>query len=232
MHRVWIAFGISPLVVAILLCVIGSGIGGLLILPLLLVVMYFFTAIAAIPIFFLFRKLRWLHWWQVGAAGLIIAGIFVFLYLIIANPYHIEIAGIANSSTILAVGFAVAIIFWLIGIYRNQEFSYISGRLPWGLIIVTIVIIILYGGIQRVFESRDTQGEVIQIMNTTPTKPTALVKLETGEVINARLYCVGKLTPGRKVYLESRAGFPSLKRMYWVIALITDDPNEALNSCA
>lgn len=120
MKRVWFAFFLAPL----LLCLPFGALG--------LVLFYFLalvTAVLAVPLFFLLRRLRWLQWWHALLVGLFCAASFI-VFDAFMKPGGLDFLISANSVTYLGWGAAVSVLFWWLGVFRNLAFPYVPNRPP------------------------------------------------------------------------------------------------------
>jgi len=130
MSRAYLSLFAVPIVMSMFF-----GILWFIALPVLMLV----TVVVALPVFQALRETRTLNWWHALLAGVIcsIAGGFIDLGLIRAGPN--EMHGPVMYLEILAASSAAAIAFWWVGIFRNEEFPFVSKRLPVEMLILVPV---------------------------------------------------------------------------------------------
>lgn len=219
MGRVIYGFILAPLLAGVVLAIAtGSG-EALLFMPLFT---YPLTLIFALPVFLLFWKLKWLQWWHATGMGLAIAIGFAWLFLGSANPYHVEIYGIADASVYLATGYSIAFAFWCIAVFRNQAFDYVSKKPP---VIPAAIAVALIGGtsyVQFCVRPINAVGQIVALLPPANGKPMASVKLDSGETIQARMMCYSTYPAGVRVNLDHRPRSLFWSDRYWIEEVITD----------
>jgi hypothetical protein len=111
MTRVVLGFLVSPALLPVLTLLLGAVWSWV---ELVLAVSYVATLILGMPLFFLFRRLRWLEWWQVTSAG-----------VVIALPFTLPAIRFSDGNDVPALlsriffGAGAALLFWLIALVRN-----------------------------------------------------------------------------------------------------------------
>lgn len=231
MHRIYAGFLFAPLIVIVATCILSGGEGILLFLP-MLAFAYAFTLVIAIPIFFLFKRLRWLQWWHATAVGLFISAIFIFFFIGGGNPYHFEIYGYGQALGFAAMGFSVGAVFWFIAIFRNEAFSYVPQHVPLALPVAGIFLLATALLLPNCYRTTDTQGEITAVLPAIQDKPMLQVKLQSGASVAVRSYCYGRYLPGRKVFVIHREKFLFITEGYWINGLAdAKNPEELLDDC-
>jgi hypothetical protein len=187
--------------------------------PIELAVTYGICIVCGVPLFLLFRWLRWLHWWQVTIGGVLCAIPIVILYFQV-NPYHIEIYGPANTIALLADGAAIALVFWWVAIFRNEDFTGISSAIPWSMLALPPVIACGVF-VHHAFVPELVLGHVAGITGFARVSPTSqvVVQLDTGPTVLARIPddWSSRLSEGKEVYLDKRRTLALTSDTYWVI---------------
>lgn len=87
------------------------------------IVAYPIAFIVGVPMFFLFRRRGWFHWWQVTVGGALCAVPFIAFYLLASEPLHIANAGLMNSLYLLGCGATIGIAFWALGVWGNAALT-------------------------------------------------------------------------------------------------------------
>jgi hypothetical protein len=210
MLQVVAGFLLAPLIVAIIS-------GGALALA-FLIIMYLFELTFAVPLFLLFKKLGWLSWWHSTFAGLATAAIFVAFYWYSANPYHIEIYGLSNAISYLAIGTGSGLLFWLIALFRNTALP----QSPPNWFVMSLALVAFATGAfgyHTHLKSSIMYGVVVEVPTDVSYIANLPVKLDSGPVVTARAMrdTVVHLARQRAVLLETRASALSSQRMFWVI---------------
>jgi hypothetical protein len=232
MHRIYAGFLFAPLIVTVATCILSGETGILLFLP-MLGFAYAFTLVVAVPLYFLFRKLRWLRWWHAALVGLLVGALFAVLIADGSNPYHLEIYGYGQELRLLAIGFFVGALFWVIAIFRNDAFPYVPKGFPIALLVTGIVLLATTLLLLNSYRTTDTQGEIMAVLPAVQGKPMLQVKLQTGAIVAVRSYCYGQYLPGRKVFVIHREKFVFATEGYWAIGLAdAKSPEEVLNECS
>jgi len=232
MERVYAAFSLAPLLVVTAACLISwDSTPFLLFLPMLFVT-YVLTFVLALPLFFLFRKIKWLQWWHAAIAGLLIGSVFVLFYVTDVNSYNIEIYGLSGSLNFLTLGFFIAVVFWIIAVFRNAAFPYVSRRFPISLPIVGVLLLVASFYMPKAFATSSAHGEITAVLSPDNGRPVVQVKLESGENVRARVLCYGRYLPGRLVYIVHRKQFLFISEGYWVVGLFdAKSAEELLDQC-
>jgi hypothetical protein len=229
--RVYAGFLFSPIIVTTATCILSGGAGVLLFVP-MLVFTYAFTLVVAVPVFFLFRKLKWLQWWHAAAVGSLVGAIFAWLFVSGGNPYHFEIYGYGQELEFLAIGFFVGAVFWVMSVMGNEAFPYVPSRFPNSLLIAAVLLLTATLLFPYAYKVSDTRGEITAVLPALQGKPMLQVKLETGTSVAARSYCYGQYLPGRRVLVTHREKFLFVTEGYWVYGLAdTKSAEEVLNEC-
>jgi asparagine N-glycosylation enzyme membrane subunit Stt3 len=84
---------------------------------------YPIALVFGVPLFFLFRWRGWLRWWQATIGGAVCAAPFVLLYVLGANPMHVEKYGASNSMVLFGYGALIGLVFWAIGLAGNSALT-------------------------------------------------------------------------------------------------------------
>lgn len=214
MSRVVIAFLITPLLASIALAITsfqGAWLffGPIFTYPLMLVV--------GLPIFLLFRKLKWLQWWHAAGMGLLVALAFTWLWDKSGNPYHIEIYGPSEAGLWLTMGYMTATLFWFIGLYRNEDYPYVLSRLA---LISIFPLALLIGGtayLQYAVSTHNVKGTITALLEPVHKKPMVRIDLGDGKTVDARLMCYHGYHVGDQVYLDHRRLSWPIGEGYWVV---------------
>jgi hypothetical protein len=119
MDRVFLAVVLTPIVVTIVAASLGAR-GELAALVLLFA--YAGTAAIGLPVFLLFRRLRWLSFWQAPLGGLL-AGTIASLYYALPLDEHSRAHGLQNGLGIILWSTFAALIFWLIAVPGNRALT-------------------------------------------------------------------------------------------------------------
>jgi hypothetical protein len=209
MGRVIAGFLIAPLAFGLL----GGSIA-IVVVPF----MYIFALVIALPLFFLFKRLRWLGLWHAALVGFVTAALCVALDWHVANPYHTEIYGPTETLAILAIGIGTGVLFWAIAIYRNDALPQLQTH--W-LATAFVGLALVTGGyfFHEHLETTDAFG-VVENLPTHDAYITDLtVRLESGELISARVMrdTSVHLARNRAVYLQKRNASFSFQKMFWVM---------------
>jgi hypothetical protein len=120
MPRVVAGFLFAPLIFSLVFAAAmrntdGFAIASTVVFPIALVL--------GLPMFFLFRWQHWLGWWQVTLGGLLCSLPLTALYLLAANPKHIEGRGVSTVLLFVGSGIGIAFLFWFISIWRNRALT-------------------------------------------------------------------------------------------------------------
>ena len=229
--RIYAGFLFSPIIVTIATCVLSGGEGVFLFLP-MLVFAYGFTLVIAVPLFFLFRKLKWLQWWHAAAVGSLAGAIFAWLLVSGANPYHFEIYGYGQELEFIAIGFFIGAVFWVLALMGNEAYPYISSRFPKSLLATGVLLLAATLLLPYAYRTSNTQGEITAVLPAVQGRPMLQVKLKTGASVAARSYCYGQYLPGRKVFVTHREKFLFITEGYWIDGLAdAKNVEDILNEC-
>lgn len=87
--------------------------------PFALAITFAATIFIAVPLFFLFWRLGWLRWWQVGFGGAVVG----LLAPIILQLVDSESSWVWHKFAIISVplGIVSGLIFWCIGVRQNMQ---------------------------------------------------------------------------------------------------------------
>jgi len=219
MGRVVAGFLIAPLAVAFLFALATLAPDQVFFIALFA---YPLTLLCAVPLFFAFKRFGWLECRQTVTAGLVIAALFAWFFLRGANPYHVEIYGVSEACMYLATGGGIALVFWFIAIFRNERFPDVSPAFPgeWVAIVVLLMAVSLYTGYAS--KTVPVNGQILALTQSLVAKPTAVVRLDPGGIIHARLMCYVSFAPGDKVSLYHRPARPFFPEHYWIGDKISD----------
>lgn len=175
MGRITAAFFISPLIASL---IYGQ----------FFIIAYFImlvaTAIAALPLFMLLRKLRWLNWWHAFISGALIGLIYS-----IFNLYNIDVLLSRNNIVNIGMGALTGYIFWWLGIYRNKVFVFVSKSFP----ISSLLIVPIFAGLFYVHKGLNVEhagGRILAIDYENPLPiPSKYcsteIRLTNGNIVRA-----------------------------------------------
>ena len=99
-------------------------------------------ALFGLPLLLLFRRLRWLAWWQALLAGVMCAAPLDLVYLSL-NQGHSDFVGLLNSVYCLGMGALGGLVVWLVGVFRNPAF--LPENAPWPTSL--LLVLPLFGGL-------------------------------------------------------------------------------------
>ncbi len=208
MGRVIAGFLLAPLPFGLIF-----GVLAIVALPL----MYVFALVIAVPLFLLFRWFGWLRWGHAMLVGIITAGVFVFFYSVVADPFHVEIYGPSNSVVLLGIGAGIGLLFWGIAIFQNLAFP--QPRVNWFLAAASVAAL-AFGAYeyQKFLTPTDAFGVVLKVPTERDWIVNLPIRLDSGEIVNARAAydTVARLYDGRHVSLDTRPSLFSRHKLYFV----------------
>jgi hypothetical protein len=209
MGRVAAGFLIAPLAFGLL-----SGPVAIVVVPF----MYLFALVIALPLFILFKRLKWLGLWHAALVGFATAAVCVAIEWHAANPYHTEIYGPNESLAILAIGVGTGVLFWAFAIFRNVDMPQI--RTPWFATALLGIALVVGGFLfHKHLEATDVFGVVESLPSHDAYITDLTVRLDNGNLISARVMHDTSihLAKDRAVYLQTRNESFSSKEMFWVM---------------
>ncbi|HSC47374.1 MAG TPA: hypothetical protein VLG68_04755 [Gammaproteobacteria bacterium] len=195
---------------------------------------YLAILVFGIPIFALFSQLKWLRWWHIMLAGTIVSmamGWFMDSPAIVPNSYVIEMDGTSDLFSGAALGCAMALVFWFVGVFQNKEYPYVSRALPLSPLVITLVLIGISLYVVIATKRPLVQGEITKLLNPVSDKPMAEVELDSGKTVDARLLCYRSYTVGEKVTLSHRSKHPLIPEMYWITTGESKESNQQVMDC-
>lgn len=86
---------------------------------LMFIVVYGNTLLLGVPAYFIFRRMNWLSWWQVGFGAAACATLFGALMLFQKATWGSAAHELGISSVAASLGLINGLWFWLIAIWRN-----------------------------------------------------------------------------------------------------------------
>jgi hypothetical protein len=128
MSRVMAGFHIAPAVTTTVATIIY---GDYWFFGIALFLAYLFTFLFGLPMFLLFRKLRWLALWQV-ACGAIVPGLLSSLLLFSPSTEYFKQQGLQSALGVTVYAVITAVIFWFIGVRGNLTLTRHSSGTPNG----------------------------------------------------------------------------------------------------
>jgi hypothetical protein len=174
MKRIAIAFIFAPLLVSI----IFGWPGMVLVAP--------FAAIMALvaggPLFFLFLKFGWLKWWQVAFAGLFCGFLFV---VILDSSERLDMFGIKDALFFGGVGILISLVFWWLGLFRNNDYPVVSSSFPYSMLVL-IPLFALGVLTSRSLDTNFSEGRVIAVKGDPPSR-VLTIRLRNGLVVKSTL---------------------------------------------
>lgn len=179
-------------------------------------VMLIVTLMGAFPLFLLLRKLRRLNWWHAAISG----GFLGLLYAIF-DVYNIDALLVEQSITYVCLGTLSGFVFWWLGIFRNNEFDYVSRSFPYSsLLLIPLLAGAVY--LQQNIDVGRTQGRVISISDERPhllmpRHCTVSVALTGGATVTADFWgCdwADKAVLDRCFFVDKRWSALRFKRVY------------------
>ncbi len=96
-----------------------------------------------IPIAMVLRNQGWTAWWH-SLAGGIACSLPLIVYYIGMNPGHTSHVGLYNSMYAISMGTAGGLVFWLLAVFRNPQFSPIQTAWPLSLLLVPVILIAMH----------------------------------------------------------------------------------------
>jgi hypothetical protein len=123
-----------------LLCSAFFGVFAFIAAPIMLVV----TAVIALPIFLILKRLNWLAWWHScisgGVCGAVVALVYwcigVLVYWKVSPSYHIEYIGAQVTLFFVSLGSFIGLFFWWAGIFRNDGLPTTTVTFPLSMIVL------------------------------------------------------------------------------------------------
>lgn len=216
LHRATIGFFVAPLAAAALLAItIGNtGVAGFS-----LMILYPVMLILVLPVFLLFRKLKWLRWWHAcvvgGVAALLVAPDVDF------RISRVDAEEISSAIAYLSVGFGAAFVFWCIAVFREPAYPYLSRRFPIPPLVLGIVLVIAGVYLRVMLEPQFLQGKITALLPADHGQPRAMVKLDDGVPVQADMLCYSSYAVGDEVRLTFRHRSTLIPERYWVADKVT-----------
>lgn len=115
MHRVLLAALLAPILVTIVALTLGVD-GD--VASIVLLVAYVGTLAIGVPVFLLFRWLRWLSFWQAPLGGLL-AGAMASIFYALGLEGQSLPQSLQSAPSIIAWSVASAVLFWLVAVPGN-----------------------------------------------------------------------------------------------------------------
>jgi hypothetical protein len=215
MRRTLIALILAPLLVSSVF-----GIFALLAFPWMLLM----TFVVALPLLLFFKRIERLNWWIAVMGGAICALGYITLNTIAPLSYGVapDADRLINSNNIafLGLGMLTGFVFWWIGIFRNEAFSFVSRRFPLSALLA-VPLAVACAGLNHSLRATYAQGRVMSIdvpPTRTPRTGQATIRLTAGPVIHADLSNTwpSLMILGRCVHVESRWSTLRFRRIYEV----------------
>lgn len=119
MHRVILAAILAPILVTIV--ALALGVDGD-VASIVLLVAYVGTLAVGIPVFLLFRWLRWLSFWQAPLGGLL-AGAMASIFYALGLDDQSLLQSLQSASSIIAWSVVAAMLFWLLAVPGNYALT-------------------------------------------------------------------------------------------------------------
>lgn len=199
LHRATVGFFVAPLTAAALLAITeGNGeVAGFS-----LMILYPVTLILVLPLFLVFRRLRWLRWWHACTVGGIVA-------LLVAPGVDFRISKIdaeevRDALAYLSVGTGAAFVFWCIAVFREPAYDYIPRRLPIAPLAMIVLLVPAAVYLRLVLEPNITQGQIMALLPADHGQPRSEVKLDTGVTAQAGMLCYISYAAGNRVTILHR----------------------------
>jgi hypothetical protein len=176
MSRVRIALFAAPVLV-------GVCFGPLAVIA--LPVTLLFTGVVALPLFCLFKRRGWLRWWHAVGVGIVCGALFEIVFALGTAPDHTDFFGPADALTFCGVGAAIALLFWWLGLFRNEEFPSVPTTIPWGMVFLIPLVV---GGVflHNWFNPTFHDGRVTAVTGEMPHWRVT-VRLSNGSIVILRL---------------------------------------------
>ena len=231
MRREVVGFLIAPFIVILIDAALN---GSLFFAVLMAIEIYPLILIIGIPVFIGFSELKWLQWWRIALiAALVSAGLAWAMDSIDmgGGTYDREMDGASDVFASIALGYSIAILFWFIAVFRNEKFPFIPASFPISAAFVSMAVIMAC--IYAVVSTRRplVHGEITRMLRPAVNRPMAEVRLDSGQVIDARLECYSYYSPGEKVTLSHRSAHPFFSERFWITTGETPDTPERLKAC-
>lgn len=166
MKRALLALFIAPVLVSGVF-----GVGALVVLPFMLAI----TAVFALPLLFLLRRLSRLNWWHALLAGAFCGACFVTIDTLLSYGRNLDRLIDSNNVLFVGLGATVGLLYWWIGIFRNPAFPFVSRDVPRSMVLV-LPLAMTGIRIHRAIEPSFYQGRVVAVLRE------ALPVSETGQV--------------------------------------------------
>jgi hypothetical protein len=181
------------------------------------------TVAVALPLFLVFRKLRWLNWWHACIAGAICGATITSLYWFSSPLDHIEYVGAQTALFFVGFGTLVGLAFWWIGIFRNAVFPFVSPRFP-GTMLVVVPVAIAGVWLHQRLEPQFIEGRVLAVLvepQLNPERSGAVqLRLRSGSLVEVRLPAGRRsLSPiGQCFSLTERWSITQSHKLYFLLA--------------
>ena len=120
-HRMPIMFALPTVLIGAISAITSHGNFLFPILIAVLIASVVITVLVALPAFLLMRYMGWLQWGYACIAGML-AGLLVAQFL-----------GGGKADHLVAMGGAIGLSMWWVGIFRNPQFPGVSIRIPWSM---------------------------------------------------------------------------------------------------
>jgi hypothetical protein len=179
------------------------------------------SLVVALPLFFVLRRLRWLHWWHSCLAGALCGLTFAAVYWFSSPAYHVEYIGVRNVLFFLGLGALVGLTFWWVGVFGNVAFPFVPSRFPLSMCVLAPA---AAAGLwlHHRLEPHLVEGRVIAVVEQPQARPersgTVQLRLQSGSLVAARLP-MGLQTPspvGQCFSLSERWSITQSQKLYFL----------------
>lgn len=212
MRRVAIALLLAPLLVSSMF-----GLGAVIAFPVMVGVSF----AVALPLLCFLKRIERLEWWIALLAGGFCAMCFRALGALLGFSFDIDQLVDSNNVLFVGLGALTGLVFWWIGIFRNEAFPFVDRRFPIGVLTVLPLAaagVYIHSSLEPTFH----QGSVIAILaapSANPRTGQASVRLTGGRVVPADLSSTwpASMVLGRCVFLDNRWSTLRGHRVYEVL---------------
>lgn len=214
-NRTLLGFAIAPLI-PILIYAIGSGDFSLVVLAVGAPAAYVGALLVGAPLFFVLRHLKFMGWSYFVLGGALAALPFVYLYSSGATT-HLEIYGVRNTAFFCAIGAFGGLVFWLIAVRGQSQYSISLIKAVIGSIVVlSMVPMGVYIGI--VGGTNSTEGTMTEQTAEfiSSLRREVSIELDEGSKVSAYLPAKLPFRPGCPIYITSRKEYFGRNEIYWV----------------
>lgn len=153
------------------------GVGALVALPLMLAL--------GVPLFLLCRRHQWLRWWHAALGGFL-CGALGSLLMAPTNPAYLDSFGIQNGLNFAGIGTFTGLLFWWLGIFRNDAYPYVSASVPYSMLLVVPIALAGFQIHRSLGEVIFAKGRIIAVLGEPPTRQVS-VRLSDGTVVHTIL---------------------------------------------